>query len=153
MTNEVNIYNENNYDLSDFPHLANSILNFTLKRINLLHNVNEVAVIFIDETKSLNLNKIYRKKDYVADVLSFRDDEENLMINNQSFTDLGDVYICYQKAQKQAKNYDHSLTRELSFLFLHGLLHNLGYDHETVNDEKIMFGLQKEILNHLKILR
>lgn len=153
MSSEVNIFNNKNYDLANFPNLADSILKVTLEKTNSKTTINEIAVIFIDEEKSLSLNKTYRKKDYVADVLSFPNTEQDLFINEQHFKDLGDIYICYPKAKTQAQTYEHNLTRELSFLFLHGLLHNLGYDHETVNEEKIMFGLQKEILNHLKILR
>lgn len=153
MDNKVNIFNDKNYDLADFPRLAQAILKITIEKVNIKNTVNEIAVIFIDEEKSLKLNKTYRKKDYIADVLSFPSFDQDLIINNQYFKDLGDVYICYLKAKNQALDYEHSLTRELSFLFLHGLLHNLGYDHENIHDEKIMFGLQKEILSELKIMR
>ena len=59
---------------------------------------------------------------------------------------LGDIYISIDKAKEQAISYEHSLERELSFLAVHGLLHLLGYDHMTKEDEKIMFTKQKEIL-------
>ena len=59
---------------------------------------------------------------------------------------LGDIYISIDKAKEQANEYGHSLNRELSFLFVHGLLHLLGYDHMNEEDEKIMFKLQDEIL-------
>lgn len=56
------------------------------------------------------------------------------------------IYISVDKAKSQAEEYGHSLKRELSFLFVHGLLHLLGYDHMTPEDEKVMFALQDEIL-------
>ena len=59
---------------------------------------------------------------------------------------LGEIYISFDKAREQALAYGHSLDRELKFLFVHGLLHLLGYDHMTKEDEKIMFALQDEIL-------
>lgn len=152
MSNEVNIFNDQNFLLENFENLATLILNHTLTTIDKKGSDYEVAVIFVDEKTSLDLNQNYRKKDYVADVLSFANREEE-SFNYQESNDLGDVYICYPKAKKQSEEYQHSLTRELSFLFLHGLLHNLGYDHETKKDEKIMFNLQKLILNQLKIFR
>lgn len=152
MSNQVNIFNEQHFDLAEFPHKALAILNQTLQVID-KKNINcEVAAIFIDEALSLDLNRTYRKKDYVADVLSFSNKDEKIDVGQES-EDLGDVYICFPKAKNQAQEYEHSITRELSFLFLHGLLHNLGYDHESKEDETVMFGLQKTILNQLKIFR
>lgn len=152
MNNQVNIFNEHNFSLEKFPDLALAIFDQTLKVTEQKKADYEIAVIFIDENLSLHLNKTYRKKNYVADVLSFNNKNENDFLNQES-EDLGDIYICYPKAKKQANDYEHSLTRELSFLFLHGLLHNLGYDHEIKEDEKIMFDLQKTILNALHIFR
>ncbi|MGL5268569.1 MAG: rRNA maturation RNase YbeY [Spiroplasma sp.] len=152
MSNQVNIFNEQDFFLEKFPNLVADILNQTLKVIHKKDTDYEVAVIFIDENLSLNLNRTYQKKDYVADVLSFNNKDDNNFVSQEN-NDLGDIYICYPKAKRQAKEYQHSLTRELSFLFLHGLLHNLGYDHDSKEDEKIMFGLQKIILNDLHIFR
>jgi probable rRNA maturation factor len=66
---------------------------------------------------------------------------------------LGDIVISHQLAQSQAIEYGHSLKREISFLFVHGLLHLLGYDHMNKNEEKQMFKLQDKILNSLGIRR
>ena len=66
---------------------------------------------------------------------------------------MGDVYISIDKARSQALDYGHSLKRELSFLTIHGLLHLLGYDHMKPEDEKVMFGLQEEILDKYGIKR
>ena len=60
---------------------------------------------------------------------------------------LGDIYISVEKAEEQAKEYGHSIKRELCFLFVHGLLHLLGYDHMNEEDEKVMFSLQDQILS------
>ena len=59
---------------------------------------------------------------------------------------LGEIYISIDKALEQAKEYGHSEKREFCFLFVHGLLHLLGYDHMNSEDEKVMFGLQDIIL-------
>ena len=66
---------------------------------------------------------------------------------------LGDIFISYDHAVSQAEEYGHSLKREMCFLFTHGLLHLLGYDHMQEDEEKEMFALQKEILEKLNIGR
>ena len=83
------------------------------------------------------LNKQYRKLDYETDVLTFPDG----YLNN-----LGDVFISIPKTIEQATEFGHSFERELGFLTIHGLLHTIGYDHETEEDEKIMIELQNRVL-------
>lgn len=85
------------------------------------------------------LNKTYRGIDRATDVLSFplpfvdpQSDEEYL----------GDIIISFPTAKKQAKEHKQTIEDELTFLFLHGLLHLLGYDHEDAAEEKAMFALQ-----------
>ena len=68
-------------------------------------------------------------------------------------TELGDILISYETMLRQADDYGHSIEREMCFLFTHGLLHLLGYDHMEKDDEKEMFALQNEILEGLGILR
>ncbi|HHU53295.1 MAG TPA: rRNA maturation RNase YbeY [Clostridiaceae bacterium] len=65
---------------------------------------------------------------------------------------LGEIVICPLKADKQAKELGHSLIRELCFLYMHGLLHLCGYDHQTKQDAGRMFALQKSILPELESL-
>ncbi len=117
----------------------------------------EVVLSFCDEEEIQYLNKTFRNKDIVTDVLSFNTPQ--LDINLEGFDDededsfeqsLGDIVICVQKAQEQAKEIGQSLKQELIFLFVHGLLHLLGYDHElSKKDEKAMFGLQDEVIAKL----
>lgn len=150
--NIVNIYNDHNYDIKNFNILSEKILNAVA--IKLKQKITWcIAVIFNDEQSSIELNKMYRHKDYVPDVLSFGNNDDDFPNINIDIRDLGDVYICYSKAVAQAQEYGHSLIRELSFLFIHGLLHTLGYDHQNSVEEKVMFDLQDEILNILGITR
>jgi probable rRNA maturation factor len=90
-------------------------------------------------------NALYRQKDMATDVLSFSFLENAEMIKGQPIH-LGQLIISYQKAFTQAKAYGHSRAREFSFLFVHGLLHILGYNHETASDEQKMLDLQDKIL-------
>ena len=66
---------------------------------------------------------------------------------------LGDIYISLEKAHSQAIEYGHSFKREICFLAVHGLLHLLGYDHQTKEDEQIMFKKQEDYLNDYGIER
>ena len=66
---------------------------------------------------------------------------------------LGDIYISIDKVYEQAKLYNHSVIREISFLTVHGVLHLLGYDHIKEEEEKIMFDKQRKYLDELDIKR
>ena len=112
----------------------------------------EVSVTFTDNEKIRELNAQYRSIDRATDVLSFPlfdedfEDEEELA--------RGDVVLSLEKAQEQAKEYGHSFEREVAFLVVHSVLHLLGYDHETSEeDEKEMFFRQEEIMKLLKLER
>ena len=109
-----------------------------------------LSVTFVNNEFIHKLNRDYRQIDRPTDVISFAflDDEKNRekILKSKGPVSLGDIYISVEKAEEQAKEYGHSIKRELSFLFVHGLLHLLGYDHMTEEDEKVMFKLQDEIL-------
>ncbi len=111
-----------------------------------------VSIVLVDNEYIHKINKEYRNVDRETDVISFAfmDDETN---PESGVTDLGEIYISLEKAHSQSKEYGHSFKRELCFLLTHGLLHLLGYDHMTEEDEKEMFGLQEEVLNSLGIGR
>lgn len=78
----------------------------------------------------------------------FEEEPDNLLAEP-----LGDIVISIPKALAQAEEYGHSAEREIGFLFVHGFLHLIGYDHMTEEDEKIMFGKQEEILAKAGITR
>ena len=98
------------------------------------------------------LNREYRGVDRPTDVISFAflDDKEEQTLVGLDQISLGTILISFEKAEEQAKEYEHSLQREMSFLFVHGLVHLLGYDHMTKEDEIVMFKLQDEILGGRK---
>lgn len=102
-------------------------------------------VIIIDDVNIHKLNKEFRKIDRPTDVITFAL-EDDKTFNAPGVRVLGDVYISYDKVKAQSTEYNHSETRELCFLAVHGLLHLLGYDHMNVEEEKIMFNKQKELL-------
>ncbi len=106
-----------------------------------------VSIVTSEEIKSLNFE--YRAKDSVTDVLSFPMNEED---ENGTIL-LGDIVICYDKAKEQAVEYNHSITREITYLSVHSTLHLLGYDHLNKVDKEIMRSEEKEIMLQLNIFK
>ena len=112
----------------------------------------EVDVNLIGNERIHEINKEYRKVDRVTDVISFAL-EDNPDIVYEDFRLLGDIYIAIDVAYDQAIEYNHSREREVCFLATHGVLHLLGYDHMTEDEEKEMFGIQEELLKEYGINR
>lgn len=116
----------------------------------------EVSVTVVDNAEIKKLNREHRDKDKVTDVLSFpmgADGEYDINPDTGRIM-LGDIVISASKAEDQAKEYGHSLMRELCFLTTHSMFHLLGYDHEvSVEEEKIMFDKQNMVLEKLGITR
>lgn len=135
----------NQYDDSkEYKKIITKILRVAAKHLK-LKGKNVINVILVNDEEIKRLNGQYRQIDKVTDVLSFENDD---------YTDeLGDVFISIDKAKSQAEEYQHSFSRELAFLTVHGFLHCLGYDHLVSNDEKEMFGIQDEILNKSQFRR
>lgn len=88
-----------------------------------------VSVSFVSREEMQKLNRDYREKDCVTDVLSFPQFDGFEYISDYGEIALGDVVICLHVAEKQAKEYGHSFERELLYLFTHSMLHLFGYDH------------------------
>ena len=108
--------------------------------------------ILIDTPERIQtLNRTFRNVDRVTDVLTFPAWEGEISLSADGY--LGDIMICYDRAAEQAEEYGHSLERELSFLAVHGVLHLLGYDHMTEEDERIMREKQKTILDSIGVTR
>ena len=105
-------------------------------------NIDKVTDVLTYPYVDLQVGKKLRLADYKADV----DFETGLLT-------IGDIYICLDRAEEQAKEYDHSLRREICFLLCHGLLHIAGYDHMNSADEEKMTAKQEEIMNELNITR
>ena len=113
----------------------------------------ELSCIIGDDERIHQINKEYRNIDRSTDVISFALEDNDQFYVAGMPRSLGDIFISYHHACIQAEEYQHTLKREMCFLFTHGLLHLLGYDHMNEEDEKEMFTLQKEILNQLGIER
>lgn len=135
---------------SSFEEEYKRLLEKTLHHLNVGDDV-IVSVSLVDNEFIHQMNRDYRHIDRPTDVISFafldgEADPLELLKDNTNPVCLGDIYISVEKALQQAEEYGHPLKRELQFLFVHGLLHLLGFDHMTEEDEKEMFALQDEIL-------
>lgn len=147
MKNEYDIIDE--FDFKEDYSYLNEVIEHTLEVENVKNAV--FSIIFIDDEQMHEMNKTYRGIDRTTDVLSFAlEDNQTIEL---PIRELGDIFISIPKMKEQAKEYDHSEKRELSFLVVHGLLHLLGYDHTiSEEEEKKQFGLQDKILNDLNII-
>lgn len=128
----------------------------------------EMAVTFVSNARSHELNLEYRDTDRPTDVISLEYkpeldiavDEEDLLEHPELAEMLedfdayiGELFISVDKAREQAEEYGHSFEREMGFLAVHGFLHINGYDHYTPEEEAEMFGLQEEILTAYGLTR
>ncbi len=120
----------------------------------------EISVMFTDNEGIRVLNAQHRGIDRATDVLSFPmleyDDDGEMFDDPGDIEDelcLGDIVISLERAAEQAEEYGHSFEREVGFLTVHSMLHLLGYDHMTEEEEKEMFGFQKEILTKMGLER
>lgn len=140
---KVNFFNETDKNVKEYQRLINSIF-------KPMGTKKEFNIIFVSKDEIQRINREFRKIDKVTDVISFAlcDDEDIIQTN-----ELGDIFICLDRAFEQASEYGHSITREVAFLAVHGYLHLCGFDHMTEEEEKVMFQKQDDILNQAGIKR
>lgn len=142
---EITLINRTNADISEYESFFQTIA-ASAEQVLGLSGLYEISVTFVRSRTIHAINRDYRGIDRPTDVISFAiNDEPELLETDEK--DLGDLFINIDYAARQAREYGHSLRREMGFLFTHGLLHCLGYDHMTEEDEKVMFALQKQILD------
>ncbi|AYB45594.1 rRNA maturation RNase YbeY [Paenibacillus lautus] len=125
----------------------------------------EVDLTFVDDEGIHELNREYRGIDRPTDVLSFAmneitNDELEIIYELEEGEELesvpdvlGDIIISVPRAKLQSEEYGHSLERELGFLFVHGFLHLLGYDHQDEASEAEMMGKQEAVLAEVGLTR
>ena len=135
-------------EYENFEEIYAGLIEKTFKHLKLKFDP-IISVSLVDNKFIHEMNRDYRGIDRPTDVISFAfldNEDRQALYKGKEPVCLGDIYISVDKAKEQAEEYGHSLERELSFLFVHGLLHLLGYDHMSEEDEKVMFKLQDEIL-------
>ncbi|MBQ1770172.1 MAG: rRNA maturation RNase YbeY [Turicibacter sp.] len=157
MAVDIQFYNQTSESVDAYEAMIETVVNETIKQENLTNEMLECSFIFVDNEQIREINKNYRQKDAVTDVITFAIEDEipgEIKIQGIPMPRmLGDVFISLPRTREQAERYGHSFERELSFLAVHGCLHLLGYDHLEPEEEKVMFGKQEDILNALGIRR
>ena len=123
-----------------------------------LDNEPEIGVTVVDDNTILELNREYREKDSVTDVLSFpqfegHDDLLADLLDDETSTLVGDVVICWEQAVRQSEEYDTGLTREMLYLFVHSLMHLFGYDHMEEDEKAVMRAREEEVLSAIGVSR
>jgi len=146
----------NNYD-KKYNKFLPTLTRLTEKTFNKLKVKGNyiVELNFVDNKTIKKINKKYRKLDKVTDVISFAFLElgkGEIKIKSKEPQFLGEIDISIDKIISQAKEFKHSFQYELVYLYIHGLLHLLGYDHvHNEKEEKIMFTLEDNILKGEKL--
>ena len=143
MTIEIN--NESGLSVDEARVLR--LASFALDHLR-IHPDAELAIQFVNEEPMTELHVQWMDEPGPTDVLSFPMDElrpgNELQVSEPGL--LGDIVICPQVAAKQAETAGHDPINEILLLTTHGILHLLGFDHAEPEDERVMFGLQREIL-------
>lgn len=140
-------------DTSELEALVRKVLETGLKVLAVKDPV-EISVTFVDNETIRTLNRDYRGVDQVTDVLSFAQEEGAEFIQLQGAPRmLGDIIIALERAVEQSNEYNHSLEREVGYLTAHGLLHLLGYDHQTEEERHKMRELEELVMVELNLTR
>lgn len=155
----VELYDEQQTLTDELTQMVQDVLAYAADYLELEENC-AMSVIIVDNKEIQNINREYRQKDAVTDVISFaleesvvEDDFPAIQEVMDESRELGDIFVSFQRAQEQAVEYGHSFKRELGFLVVHGFLHLNGYDHMTDEEEAEMFDLQRDILDGFGLVR
>ncbi len=106
----------------------------------------ELSIAVVDIAEMTSLNTSYRGKEGPTDVLSFECDDPCTVVGPDESVTLGDVVIAPEVAEVQAVEYGHTVEEELNLLLVHGVLHLLGYDHESDEDATVMQARERVLL-------
>jgi probable rRNA maturation factor len=142
----IEINNETEYEIDNARVLR--LAEFALDRLH-IHPAAELAIQFVEEDPMSLLHEQWMDEPGPTDVLSFPMDElrPGTAEDQTPAGLLGDIVVCPSFAEGQAEKAGHPLINEILLLITHGILHLLGYDHAEPDEEREMFGLQKEILD------
>lgn len=144
--------NKTTEDVAKYQAVMLSLVEETVSLLKIDEDI-ELSLIIVDNQEIHQINQTYRGIDRPTDVISFAlEDTTEIMIEGMPRM-LGDIFISIDKIKEQAKEYQHSFQREFAFLFVHGLLHLLGYDHNDTKEQELMFEKQRQILEAKEIYR
>ena len=162
--NNINITWDKDNDWGKFSELIIDSISTTLvyeKYMCVQHDVVTFNVYFVDNNQIKELNNQYLENNYETDVLSFnfydgwKDgkivEKKGLFPGEENLNELGELYLSIPKIIQQSKENNVTFLKELSTMAVHGTLHLLGYNHEVLNEEKIMFSKTSKILENISL--
>ena len=156
MKRKLMIYFENDQEKAAITYKLKRLIRMSVEATLAYEEIErdlEVSVTFTDDEGIRRLNRTYRKIDRATDVLSFPlfDFEgEGDAMADETCDMLGDIVLSLERAAAQADEFGHSFEREVAFLTVHSMLHLLGYDHETSEEDELdMRRRQTEIMEML----
>ena len=136
----------------EYKEIIKKVISKCFKEENLEKSKLSITITLTTPEQIKQINKTYRNIDKATDVLSFpmfeKDElEKKIAQNNFIHEDiLGDIIISIEKVEEQAKEYEHSFERELSYMLVHGFYHLMGYDHIQEEDKTIMRQKEEKVL-------
>src|SRR5690625_1411361 len=137
---QIDIIDQTNNLTNEEVDLLERIVSFASGREKIPKQV-EVSITIVSDEEIKSLNNQYRNKNEATDVLSFEMDNPFREVNEELDMPimLGDIIISYDKAEEQARRYNHSLRREIAFLAVHWFLHILVFKHYLLHFEKYIY--------------
>lgn len=161
---KINVFSENIYekreiDEKKFINIAKKILKFYLTKILDISCLNgqkfdtvTFDFVYCNSEKTHQINREYRNKDYPADIITFAifaDSEEKFIFDGE--INLGEVMIALDKVEEESQKKGTTFDYELAFLISHGIMHLLGFDHQTEKDYEFVIKMQNEALESIKL--
>lgn len=139
----------------EYENIIDEVIEACFKEEKLNNRKLYINIILTTPENIKQINKQYRNIDSETDVLSFPmfEKDEIEKIDNNIEEVLGDIVVSIERVEEQAKEYEHSFTRELAYMIVHGFYHIMGYDHIEEEDKKQMRKKEEVILNKLNINR
>lgn len=131
--------------------LCKKIVKATLKELN-IDGTAELSLIILNNKGIKEVSRQYRDKNEATDILSFPAGYKELK-DMLGYNLLGDIFLSFEKVESQAKKFGHPSKREWAYLFAHGTLHLLGYDHKTKETETEMNNIAYKIMEAVKVRR
>lgn len=158
----INIFTKNindNYKINEkkFITIGKKVLKHYLSKIEEQSCLNgqdyktiSFDILYCDSIKTHEINREYREKDYPADIITFAifaDSEDKFVLDGE--INLGEIIIALDKVEEEAKKKGTTFNHELAFLISHGIMHLLGFDHQTEEDYNFVVGMQNEALESI----
>lgn len=158
----INVFSENineNYNINEkkFLTVAKKVLKYYQSKIEdksclFEQKYKKISfdILYCDSKKTHEINKEYREKDYPADIITFAifaDSEDKLILDGE--INLGEIIIALDKVEEESNKKGTTFDHELSFLISHGIMHLLGFDHQTEEDYNFVVSMQNEALKSI----